>query len=197
MKTITLYSVAELEKDFPEGFAAACRSWITATGCREIPWIDEIMDSLKATIKAAGLKITNWQIAPCDGNSYVSVEFDCDQTALLSGKRAIAWLENNLLARLRLPFGIKTLRNRHYGHHAAHIPACPLTGFFADYDMLDHLRTALRNGETLDEAFSGLAAVASLLMEQEQEDAISEDSFRLECESMNHLFTEDGQQVHA
>ncbi|MDR1283001.1 MAG: hypothetical protein LBK99_19590 [Opitutaceae bacterium] len=197
MRTITLYPVAELDEKFPEGFSTAYLSWKANAACREIPWINEIMDSLKATIKTAGLKITNWQIAPCDGRSYVSVEFDRCETASLSGRRAIAWLENNLLGRLRAPSGIKTLRQRQYGHRAGHIPACPLTGFFSDHDMLDHLRTALRNGETPDEAFSGLAAVASNLMEKEQEDAISENSFQIECESMDYLFTRDGQQVHA
>lgn len=50
MRTITLYTSAELGKGFPEGFAAAYQTWKAAVERREIPWINEIMDSLKATV---------------------------------------------------------------------------------------------------------------------------------------------------
>jgi len=197
MKTITIYSIQELEEQFPDAFTKAHKKWQEDMDCEPLPWTDEIMDSLKAVVKAAGLTLKNWSIGPYDGRSFIQVEFNNPEAEQIAGKRAMAWLENNLLGKLRKPHSKDTLRKRRYSHRAGYIPPCPLTGFYADMAMLDHLRKATREGDKLKTAFEKLAEVACELLEQEAEHVASAEYFRNTCENDESLFTDSGQCIAA
>lgn len=176
-KTIRVYSPQELKKHHPEGFE---RAWETFKNDEiiDIPWGGEIMDSLKATFKAAGIRLTDWEISTC---SYSYVQFDMDSDVRdLSGPRAMAWLENNLLGDLRIPFkGSKRWELAKYGQYyrPGMIKPCPFTGVCFDEDMLESLQRDIKAGESLGYAFSNLANVAAKAMESEVEYLQSEEYF--------------------
>lgn len=102
MKTILThtYTLAELKEQFPDGYARALRNWQNEP--REIAWQGEIIDSLKAVLKAANVTLRDWSLGAYNRGNFISISFPQDDTADLHGKRAIAWLENNLFASLRV-----------------------------------------------------------------------------------------------
>lgn len=204
MQTITVYTPAELKDHNPDGFEKAL-DWFRYTYNDEIHWSDEIMDSLKACFKASGIRLTDWSIG-ADSYSYVRFDMDSDVREL-SGNRALAWLENNLLGDLRvefhpytfvLPSGTihKTKRAElaKYGQYyrPGMIKPCPFTGVCFDEDMIESLLKDIKAGETLGDAYSNLADVARRLFESEIEYQNSEENF-LEQEHLQ--FTEDGRKV--
>ena len=195
MKTITLLTAEELKERFPDGYAKARAAWAMDAAHWEIPWQHEIFDSLKSVCRACGVVVKDWSIGPHDGRSFIRCAFPRDELEAIQGRRAMAWLENNLTGPLRSPHGPATLRQRAYGHRVGRVPPCPFTGVCFDEDFLGHLRSVLREGRNLKDAFAGLAAVASELMERELDCATSEESFANECDFAQHLFTEHGQRV--
>lgn len=193
MRTIKLYSPEELKKRNEEGFERAYQ-WYKDNCCDEIPWQHEIMDSFKAVFKASGLKIRDWSISAYD---YSSVSFDMDSDVRdLSGNRAMAWLENNLLGDLRerRTFINRVKKYDKWFDFTKHnqIPDCPLTGVCFDHDFIDSLVKSIRDGDTLGEAYSGLAAVAGRMFESEIEGMQSEEEF-LNCDHLE--FTKEGKRV--
>lgn len=219
MKTITknLYTAAELKQLFPDAYAKALKRH--QNNIEEIPWTDEIMDSLKALFKTTNgkVKLRKWSISAYD-RSYLCADIEDEswrhETAIpseeLRGPRAMAWLENNVLTQLRakwIPF-VKRVRRanciatplpggKHFmGYTSPHgntqgaIGDCPLTGYCADHDFIEALTRSIRNGDTLKDAFEGLADTARELFENEYDAAISEENF-LEMHS-EEIFTEHG-----
>ena len=102
MKTIQFnaYTLAELKEQFPDAYARALRNWQESRD--EIFWQDETVDSLKAVLKAASITLRNWSLGAYNRNNYIKISFPNDDAENLSGKRAFAWLENNLFAALRV-----------------------------------------------------------------------------------------------
>lgn len=192
MKTITLYTPEELKKENPEGFERA-HEWYKSTN-DEIPWSDEIIASLKAVFKASGIHLFDWSISTYD-HSYVKFEMESDVQEL-TGQRALAWIENNLLADLRER---RTFINRVKKYETWHdftkygeIPSCPFTGVCFDEDMIESLLNSIKSGDTLGEAYHSLADTAGELFEGEMEQAQSEEEFLLQ----EHLtFTFEGRYV--
>lgn len=187
MRTIKLYSPAELKKKNPQGFEKA-HDWFRSTN-DEIPWQREIIDSLKAVFKASNLDLRDYEISAF---SHSWLQFDCDSdVADLSGNRALAWLENNLLASLRIkfqPFGRvdkehqwvstrATLSKYGQFYRAGMVPPCPFTGVCFDEDYLESLRNDIKSGSTIKEAYKNLAHVAGKLFEAEIEQQNSEENF--------------------
>lgn len=190
--TIRVYSPAELKRKNPEGFERAWQQF-SRNEIQDIPWGGEIMDSLKATFKAAGIRLTDWEIGP-DSYSYVRFAMDSDVRDL-SGPRAMAWLENNLLGDLRIPFsGSKRWELAKYGQYyrPGMIKPCPFTGVCFDEDMLESLQRDIKAGESLGDAFSYLATVASKAMESEVRYLQSEEYF---LEQSDLQYTKDGRLV--
>lgn len=192
MKTVKIYTPSELKKKYPEGFETALEHFRNDNN--NIPWTDEIMDSLKALFKATnGVYLRDWSI-DAYGYSYVRVEFNQDEAGDLTGNRALAWLENNLLGDLRIPFqGKKRWNLSQYGQYyrAGMIEPCPLTGICFDEDYIESLFKSIKAGDTIKEAFENLANVASNLFQAEIEYQNSEENF-LEQEL---YFTKEGEQV--
>jgi hypothetical protein len=107
----------------------------------------------------------------------------------------MAWLENNLLGKLRIPWkGQARTSVRKYGkyYRPGLIHSCPFTGFHADDVYIEALREAVRSGDTLKEAFEGLANECARLLEEEAEYQASEESFVVCSQSNETQFTEDG-----
>ena len=191
MKTIEVYTPAELKKLFPDAFSKAHERYIYSD--LETPWSDETIQSMKEVFKAAHIALREWSI---DGNnpccSYVKFDIET-ATGELTGQRAIAWLENNLFWKLRTPWGIKKIKDRvTYRHAPGSIPGCPLTGYCADDDYLDALTKEILEGATIKESFERLAYVAGKILEGEIEYMQSEEYF-LENEYME--YTKDGKRI--
>jgi hypothetical protein len=73
---------------------------------------DDLMGALNGLFEACnGVKMTDWSLGMDNHDNHITVEFtggqryeDGDDVAELSGPRALAWLENNLLSGIRIPF---------------------------------------------------------------------------------------------
>lgn len=208
MKTITVYTVQELKDAYPDSYEKAYKRW--AESITEIFWGDDIIESLKGLFKAcSGVYLKGWSIG-ADSQSWIRITFSNADVADISGNRAMAWLENNLLGDLRisankplftqftLPDGSVTEYQptkrgdvAKYGkyYRAGMVPPCPFTGVCFDDDFIESLQKDIRGGDTLEQAFEHLAYVASHLMELEWESQTSEEEFMIQ----EHLsFTEDG-----
>lgn len=192
MKTIKVYTPAELKRKNPEGFERAWESFKQDELC-DLPWGGEIIDSLKATFKAAGLGKIHYEIGAYS-YSYVQFEMD-DDVRNLEGQRALAWLENNLLGSLRIPFtGSQRWELSKYGkyYRSGMIKPCPFTGVCFDEDMIESLLKDIKAGDSLGDAFSNLASVAAKLMEAELESLQSEEYF---LEQDHFQYTKDGKLI--
>lgn len=205
-KTIRIYTAAELKRKNPRAFEKAWERFRSTND--EIPWSGEIMDSLKAVFKHThGISnLKDWSI-DAYGYSYVKFEFDQDEAGELTGNRALAWLENNLLADLRIPnrpmffrLGVgepyqPTDRGElaKYGQYyrPGMIKPCPFTGVCFDEDYIESLLKSIKAGDTLQEAFAELANVAAKAMQSEIEAQNSEEYFL----DQNGQYTIDGVRV--
>lgn len=173
-----LYTIAELQEQFPDGYRAALAQYQRDVDRDPyIPWQDEIADSLKAVYEAAGVSYSDLAFGVCYRGTGVRIKSDGLDIA---GRRAWAWLENNLLSGLRVPFkGKRRWEVSKYGaaYRAGVVPPCPLTGYCADEDFLDSLRESIKDGATVKDALSWLPAVAARLLESELEYQRSEEAF--------------------
>lgn len=202
MKTIKVYTAAELKKKFPDAFDRALEHFQQDND--SIPWSEEIIDSLKAIFDRSGLRLRNYSIgAYCYSDLTVDMESD---VANLSGNRALAWIENNLLADLRIPYkpmfklwsdGWKpTVKRGELSKYGAYyrpgmIHPRPFTGVCFDEDFIEALLKAIKSGDTLKEAYTGLADVAQKLMESEVDYQNSEENFL----EQDYQFTKDGTRI--
>lgn len=160
----------------------------------DLPWIEDIVQSLKAlVVNTRGVRLRDYSIG--EYKSYIKVSFDNSDAENLSGKRAFAWLENNLINDYRIPFtGNMRKEYRKYGEYyrAGMIKSCPFTGYCADDDYIDSLYEDIKSGCTLKEAFENLATVAQRLIRNEIEAQNSDECIREHIEANDYEFTEDG-----
>jgi hypothetical protein len=205
MNTIKVYSPAELKESFPEGFEKAHNRWMD--GISDIPWADEIMDSLKGLFKATnGIRLTDWSIGAYSPESYVKFYFhqrfylggkfyDLEE---LTGKRAHNWIKANILDDAKIK---RVTYSRKHGGRGWRYDitkkdgtpwSCEFTGVCYDHDFIESLLDDTRKGYTLHDAFRGLADTARILMERELDDLMSEESFLMQ----DHLqYTAEGRLV--
>lgn len=183
----------------------------------DVPWMYEIIDSLKAVFKAANLILKDWEIGGESSRSYVKVEFPQEEAGDLTGPRAMAWLENNLLGKLRVKtwaeaggerrlyrhnsypggprvgsMGIKDAMRYHY--RVGEVPDCPLTGVAFDDTYLEVLKKELNGnkGITVKEAFEGLAQEASKMIQAEIDWELSDKGITEFLAGMGHEFLYNG-----
>ena len=103
MNTVNVYSIKELQEDFPSAFEKAFEKFQRAQMYRgEIPWQYEIMDSMKQTFKNADITLKDWEIGaycPC----YVKISIPtywselAEEDSLVddyTGKRALKWIKD-------------------------------------------------------------------------------------------------------
>jgi hypothetical protein len=189
-ETRTLYTVEELKERFPDAYAKAYRRYKDGACQHEIPWSDEIVDSLKATLKAFGATLKDWSIGAWS-NSYLKLDEGPDSLQC-SGPRSFAVLER-ALEPFRIPFvGPKRWTAAKYGksYRPGMVKPCPFTGVCFDEDFLDSIREDLKAGCTVRQALLNLAHVASRLIEAEQEQMESEEEFANQMDGVE--FDADG-----
>lgn len=202
MQTITVYSSIELKELDPDAFSRAYDKWVQDQYGFGLNWQDEIMDSLKAIFEYSDINLRDWEISD-SSPSYVKFSMD-NEVYELTGQRAIAWLENNLLGQFRYKDGIKHIKERIWKsecitnparpdgafiHKVGELKSCPMTGVCFDEDFLESLQKDIRAGDSIGEAYKNLAQVASELFSAEWKQQTSEEEFLIQ----DHLqYTEDG-----
>ena len=63
MNTVNVYSIKELQNDFPEAFEKAFEKYQRIQmNSGELPWQYEIMGSMKQTFKKADITLKGWEI---------------------------------------------------------------------------------------------------------------------------------------
>ena len=158
--TDTVYTASELRIANPRGFNAALDAH-----CLNYEFLDEASPAIRALCDAAGVALRDWQV-DAYGESFLRV---ADSDALdLSGRRAFAWFENRVLARLRIGYAAgDRWRLAKYGERAGCVRCCPLTGTYLDHVILDAMHQCIRHGGTVRDAFNAAAdAIAATIREE-------------------------------
>lgn len=193
MRTITtkIYKFDELEDTGKE----KARDWYRDVNAAECFYMDGIYESLKATFKAAGIKLTDWDLGLYNRSNGVS--FDLGDVEKLTGRRAFAWLENNLFGPLRITAAEFAENRKAYlkdgaNYRVGKVRPCPLTGVCYDEDFLDALRKSIKDGSTLKDAFHNLADVGGRLCEAECEYINEDAQVDEEIRANEYEFESDG-----
>jgi len=192
MKTVTikLYEFTELTETSKQTALNNYRNTIS-----EIFWADEIVDSVKALFEACnGIELIDYSLG--ERGSYVKIRFFEDAEEL-TGKRAIAWIENNLLSNLRIPYSKHNGERQRMAQYRAYyrpgmIKPCPFTGCCYDEDILGQLRADIKNGESLYYAFKNIADTAQRLISEEAENQSSDEYIEEFFQSNEYMFTANG-----
>ena len=196
----TVYTAKELKEKFPDAFDRAWTDYRYAQ--TEIIWGNEIIESMKGLFEAAGLNLDDYEIDGICGHSSLKFSGMSDEARELSGKRAFAWIENNLLGECRIKFEplAKHGRRRELAQYGSYyrpgmIEPCPFTGYCADDDFIDALIKDIKSGECLGDAFKGLADVAGKMRAAENDNQQSEEYFLDAAESNEYEYDENGKQI--
>lgn len=195
MKSITVYTPAELKESFPDAFEYAHKKW--AESQDEIFWADEIMDSMKGLFKEAGIHLYDWSIGAYNPENRVRFSLRMEYEDL-QGMAANAWIKANILNDAKFK---RVKYNKKHGGKGWRYDitkkngeawSCEFTGYCADHDFIESLLDDIKHGCTLKDALHNLADTAGKLFEQELEYQVSEEEFLMQ----DHLeFTEDGRMV--
>lgn len=193
MKTINVYSFYELSEEAKQKAIQDFRE-----DYQEVFWQDEIFKSLEALFEVCNnIKMVDYSLG--EYNSYLKVEFSRDEIAELKGKRAMAWIENNLLCELRIQEGIHAKYKDYikYGQYyrSGLIKSCPFTGYCADEDYLESLINDIKLGYDLKTCFESLAQVYEKLINQEIEYQNSGEFISEHLQVNEYEFLENGQQI--
>ena len=188
-KTINIYSFNKLSKEAKENALNKYRE-----NNNEVFWQREILESLEGLFNECDrVSLKNYSLG--EYQSWIKIEFTNEETEKLSGKRAFAWIENNLLSNIRISyFGNKRKELRQYGsyYYANKIKPCPFTGYCADEDFIDSLIKDIKEGCNLKTAFKGLALVYQKLINSEIEYQNSEEYITEHFEANEYEFDEEG-----
>jgi hypothetical protein len=194
MKTISVYQFNELSAKAQE---TAIENYRNKHYDQEVFWASEMVDSLKGLFKVCdGIKLKDYSLG--DQRSSIDVEFSQDEAGNLSGKRAFAWIENNLLSNIRIPFyGDKRKELRKYGrsYYAGNIKPCPFTGYCFDENLLESLLNDIKDGTDLKTAFEGLAQVYEKQFNAEQDYQNSDEYIKEQLTDNDYDFTLEGHRI--
>jgi hypothetical protein len=179
MKTIEInvYTASELKSEHPDAFKKAHERFVQDEYEYSLSWGQEMLGSLKALIELGGYKLKGYSLgnSSCRDNHIRLEERDCDD---LSGKRAMAWLENNILSKLRDKKG--------------QLDAGRLTGYCLDYTLVESLQESIRSGSTIKDAFRDLVTPYVSQVDAEWEWQTSEEAFLDQSAANNYQFSADG-----
>ena len=182
-ETRTIYTLAELREQLPDAYKRVHERWKEQCAADpDVPWMGEVMDSLKACVKACGARLVDWSIGP-----YVhsSIDVECEDYADDGETRKdAAWLYAYVLT----PLGYKRK-----GDTVDFPGECPWSGYCADEDFIEAVYKAMEAGESLSDALEGLADVARKLMESDCEQMQEEES--MEANWGDNEYTEDGEEA--
>ncbi len=213
--TTRVYSAAHLKRYYPDGFKRAhekhCQ-FVAEDSYR----MEEILGSLKRLFEVTGgaVRMADWQIGPWN-QSYIRATFNQDGAGEIKGARALAWIENNLLGQFRAPWGLNKKdgnlhengdngkRGKHYRkiwrrwYAPGSVKSCPISGMYYDEDFIDEIVKGIRagGGETLKEAFEGLAYKAQHMIEEEERYESEEAQFLDAADANGWEYTRDGEMV--
>jgi hypothetical protein len=180
-KQITIYTLAELKAQFPEAYKAVHERWKDVCLQDEVPYQQEIMESLKATIKACGGVLTNWNIGPYYP-SWATVRMMNDNTETMPA--------DEFKGEILKPLGY-VLED---GKTVKFPGVCPFTGYWCDDEYMETVWEDLSTDvRPLRIALENLANVARQLMEDELEDEQKEETM-LERWGDNY-YTEKGNSI--
>jgi hypothetical protein len=194
--TKTIYTIQELKKYRPDAFTKAIEH------LRPLQWEDnytlsEIVSSLKKLINSTNYSIENWSI----GENNSRIKLSRENTDDFTGRRAFAWLENDLLVQFRIPY---TLNKAYLKYNQAFtdkalrpyspgkVKPCPLTGMCYDEDLITSLISSIHSGMTVRDSLLALADTAQELICKDIEFRSSEDYLIDEAWSNGIEFDEDG-----
>ena len=179
MKTIEInvYTASELKSEHPDAFKKAHERFAQGEYENGLNWGQEMLDSLKALIELGGYRLKDYSLgdSSCRNNYIRLEERKCDE---LSGKRAMAWLENNILSKLRDKKG--------------KLDAGKLTGYCMDYTLVESLQESIQTGSTIREAFTGLVSHFVAQVDAEWENQTSEEAFLDLSDANDYQFSADG-----
>jgi hypothetical protein len=179
MKTIEInvYTASELRQEHPHSFQKAHERFVQGEYENGLNWGQEMFESLKALIELGGYKLKNYSLgdSSCRNNYIRLEERECDE---LSGKRAMAWLENNILSKLRDKIG--------------KLDAGKLTGYCLDYTLVKSLQESIRTGSTIGQAFRDLVCPYVSQVDAEWENQTSEEAFLDLSDANDYQFSADG-----
>jgi len=182
MKIIEMnaYTASELKNECPKGFEKAFNSFQQREYERGLDWGDEMLNSLKALIELGGYKLTRYSLgdSSCRDNHIKVDEQNCDE---LSDKRAMAWLENNILSKLRDKKG--------------KLDAGKLTGYCMDYTLVESLQESIKSGSTIKDAFRDLVNPYVSQIDSEWENQTSEETFIEQSDANDWQFLSDGRMI--
>lgn len=189
METLQVYSISELSEEAKQRAIDDIRtSEIHYSDCS----YSEIYDSLESLYRAAGVQNSQCRFGP-------NLAFDSNAQDF-TGARAFAWLENNLLCKLRISrkdFVANRKKYMGYGrdYRVEKIKPCPFTGLYYDEDFLDRLKENITSGMTLEESFKELQDYAEYLCERIREFEDSNERIEECAISWGMRFTSDGEYV--
>lgn len=206
IETRKIYTALELKrrpKQLPGAFEHAFK-YFTGHNDDGLEFeISDLMGSLKGLFDSCGgIKLTDWNIGAYNRGNGLSVQFTseyADDVAALSGPRAMAWIENNLLSRLRIPWtGPKRANYRKYGdgYKPGQIKSCPFTGMCYDDDLLDCLvKNVYVENMDLKSAFEDLARECEKILEAAVDYQNTEEYFLQEADGQGMEFDKRGNRI--
>ena len=179
MKTheIVTYTIGELKEKFPDSYKLAIEKYRNDSYEYESPFVGEIFDSLKKILSESGISLKDWDIGAY-GYNRINIEFSNEETKILSGGRAMAWLENNLLLKLRDKMG--------------KLKSCPFTGICYDDILIENLILNVKKGMYLHDAYCTLAYDCGKLIREEIEFENKEENIFETLEVNDYEFTSNG-----
>jgi hypothetical protein len=195
-KTIKIYSFNELSEEAKENALREYRDNNT-----EIFWESETLESLKGLFENCnGVSLKDYSLG--EYQSCIEISFTNEEVEEFTGKRAMAWLENNLLSNIRIPFNsfaVNGTRKKlaQYGQYyrGGMIKPCPFTGYCVDDDFIDSLVKDIKGGDDLKSAFENLASVYQKIIQNEVEYQNSEEFIADYFESNDVEFDEAGERI--
>jgi len=189
-ETRELYTAAELKAKFPEAFEKALEAYREIAAQDNCAWSNEICASGRAVVAAAGLRLCDWSVdqsRPSESFYHIGGfgnDDDENATGDYTGRKAREWITRAFLPKYKFNWRIK----RSPG-------GCPFTGYCADDDCIDAIRDSIRNGETLREAFEGLAVVVAKQCASESEYEQTEAYFLEHADANSWEYTEEGEKA--
>lgn len=180
MRTIqvTVYTAAELKEHCPEGFKKALQWWERTTYA-DPAWAGETRDSLKALLALFPSRDASW--------------------CTLSGPRAMAWLENNVVGQLRQPWlplsHPKRRATSRYGgdYRPGHVKPCPFTGYYMDDALLAYVIKEVRSGAVLGDVHRWIPDECERLWDADVAFQASEESFLGGADANGYEFDANGE----
>jgi len=155
IKEVNVYTLAELKDAHPDAYAKVLDRWASRA---ESGWNDEIIDSLKAVCDLLDVSLRDWQLGPHNRSNRIRVD-----VADIDDERAHV---------------LEALSTHGYakGESVSFPGICALTGYCADDDLLESIWKDVDSGESLKDAVESLESIIARMMEDDLEQAQSEES---------------------